>query len=111
MITFLFIQMDHRMGILWLVLVFPSDTKFSLRLPDLASIFTAKIWAIIKALDEMKNASASKFIIFTDSLSCLQALLYTKLEHHLIGMVIRKCVFKYCPKSHCFLLGTQPYWH
>ena len=36
---------------------------------------------------------ASKFIIFTDSLSCLQALLYMKLEQTLIGMVIRKCVF------------------
>ena len=72
--------------------VFPSDTEFSMRLPDSASIFTAEIWAIIKALDEMKNASASKFIIFTDSLSCLlQALLYMKLEHPLIGMVIRKC--------------------
>ena len=73
--------------------VFPSDTKFSMRLPDSASIFTADIWAIIKGLDEMKNASASKFIIFTDSLSCLKALLYMKLEHPLIGMVIRKCVF------------------
>ena len=41
----------------------------------------------------MKNASASKFIILTDSLSCLQAFLYMKLEHPLIGMVIRKCVF------------------
>ena len=73
--------------------VFPSDTEASMRLPDSASIFTVEIWAIIKALDEMKNASASKFIIFTDSLSCLQALLYMKLEHPLIGMVIRKCVF------------------
>ena len=73
--------------------VFPSDTKFSMRLPDSASIFTAKIWAIIKALDEIKNESASKFIIFTDSLSCLQSVLYMKLEHPLIGMVIRKCVF------------------
>ena len=44
--------------------VFSSNTEFSLRLPDSASIFTAEIWAIIKALDEMKNASASKFIIY-----------------------------------------------
>ena len=71
--------------------VFPSDTDFSI-LPDSASIFTAEIWAIFKALVEIKNASASKFIIFTDSLSCLQALLYMKLVHPLIGMVIRKCV-------------------
>ena len=73
--------------------VFQLDTEFSMRLCDSASIFTAEIWAIIKALDEMKNTSASKFIFFTDSLSCLQALLYMKLEHPLIGMVIRKCVF------------------
>ena len=42
--------------------VFPSDTTFSMRLPDLTSIFTAEIWAIIKALEVIKNASASKFI-------------------------------------------------
>ena len=68
----------------------------AMRLPDSASIFTAEIWAIITALEEIKNASESKFIIFTDSLSCLQALLYMKLEHLLIGMAIRKCLFKYC---------------
>ena len=73
--------------------VFPSDTELSMRLPDSASIFTAEIWAIITALEEIKTASESKFIIFTDSLSCLQALLYMKLEHPLIGMAIRKCVF------------------
>ena len=92
-ITFLFILTDHGMGIMWLVLVFPSDTEFSMRLPDSASIFTAEIWAIFKTLDEIKNASASKFISFTDSLSCLQDLLYMKLGHPVIGMVIRKCVF------------------
>ena len=73
--------------------VFPSDSTFSMRLSDSASIFTAEIWALIKSLENIKNASASKFIIFTDSLSCLQALLYMKLEHSLIGMAIRKCVF------------------
>ena len=60
-------------------------------LSNSASIFTAEIWAIIKALEEIKNAS--KFIIFTHSLLCLQALLYPRLEHTLIGMVILKCVF------------------
>ena len=88
--------------------VFHSDTEFSMRLPDSASIFTAEIWAIIKALDEIKNASASKFIIFTDSLSCLQALLYMKLEHPLIGMVIRKCVFKYCQTGIKGIVGSIP---
>ena len=74
-------------------IVFPSDTEFSMSLPNSAFIFTAEILAIIKALDEIKNTSESTFIIFTDSLLCLQAVLYMKLEHPLIGMVIRKCDF------------------
>ena len=48
--------------------VFPSDTELSMRLPDLASIFTAEIWAIITSLEEIKHASESKFKNFTDSL-------------------------------------------
>ena len=73
--------------------VFPSNTVISMRLPDSASVFTAEVWAIIKALEQIKISSASKYIVFTDSLSCLQALHHMKLEHPLIGMVIRKCVF------------------
>ena len=47
-ITFLFIQLVHGMGILWLVLVFLPDTVIS------ASIFTAEVWAIIKALERIR---------------------------------------------------------
>ena len=64
-----------------------------MRLPDSASVFTAEVWAIIKVLEQIKDSIASKYIVFTDSLSYLQALHYMKLEHPLIGMVIRKCVF------------------
>ena len=72
--------------------VFPSDTIISMRLADSACIFSAEVWAIIKALEQIRDSVASKYIIFTDSLSCLHALKYMKLEHPLIGMVIRKCV-------------------
>ena len=65
--------------------VFPSNTVISMRLHE--------VWAIIKALEEIKDSIVSKYIVFTDSLSCLQALHHMKLEHPLIGMVIRKCVF------------------
>ena len=52
MITFLFIQMDHGDGnSVACATVFPSDTVISMRLPDSASIFTAEVWAIIKALE------------------------------------------------------------
>ena len=73
--------------------VYPSNTIISMTLSDLASIFTVEIWAIIKALEEIENSVASKYIVFTDSRSCLQALHSMKLEHPLIGLVIRKCVY------------------
>ena len=104
-ITFLFIQMDHGMEMLWHVLVFPSDTLISMRLPDSASVFTAEVWAIIKALEQIKDSIASKYIVYTDSLPCLQALHHMKLEHPLIWMVIRKCLFKFCQKNTFFLVG------
>ena len=40
---------------------------------------------------------------FTESLSCLQAVLYMKLEHPLIEMVIRKCVFLNIPNRDIIL--------
>ena len=46
------------------VTVFPSDTIISIRLPDSASIFTAEVWAIIKALEQIKDSVASKYIFF-----------------------------------------------
>ena len=92
--------------------VVPPNTVISMRLPDSASVFTAEVWAIIKALEQIKDSNASKYIVFTDSLSCLQALHHMKLEHPLIGMVIRKCVFLNIAKKDIgFLLVTQPYWH
>ena len=48
--------------------VFPSNTVISMRLPDSASVFTAEVWAIIKALEHIKDYNASKYIVFTDSL-------------------------------------------
>ena len=83
------------MEILWLVLVFPSDTILLMRLPDSASIFTAAMWAIIKALEQIKDSVASKYIIFIDSLSCLHVLHHMnfKWEHPLIGIMIRKCIY------------------
>ena len=99
-ITFLFIQMVHGMEMMRLVLVFPSNTLISKRLPDSASVFTA--------LEQIKDSIPSKYIVFTDSLSYLQALHHIKMEHPLIAMVTRKCLFKFKKKRHCFLLGTQP---
>ena len=92
MTTYLFVQIFHGMEILWLVLqFFPSDTVISMRFTDSASIFTAEISEIIKVLEQIKDSDVFKYIIYTDSLSCIHTFQYMKLEHPLIGMVIRKC--------------------
>ena len=74
--------------------VFPSNTVISMILPDSASVFTAEVWAIIKALEQIKDFISSKYIVFTISLWCLRDLHHMKLEHP--GMVIRKYLFKFC---------------
>ena len=43
--------------------VFQSNTIISMRLPDSASIFTAEIWAVIKALECFENSVATKYIV------------------------------------------------
>ena len=44
-------------------IVFPSNTVISMRLPDSASVFSAEVWAIIKALEQIKHSIASKLYI------------------------------------------------
>ena len=104
MITFLGIQMGHGMEMLWLVLVFPSDTVISMR-----SVFTAEIWAIIKALEQIKDSIASKYIVFTDSFFVSPS--FTSYEAGTSpdwNCDTKVCLFKFCQKRHCFLLCTQP---
>ena len=45
-----------------------------LRIPDKASIFTAELVALNLALDIVWHSSHKKFVIFSDSLSCLLAI-------------------------------------
>ena len=68
MITFLFIHGSRDGNDVACATVFPSNTVISMRLPDSASVFTAEVWAIIKALEQIKDSNASKYIVFTDSL-------------------------------------------
>ena len=80
-----------------------------MRWPDSASIFTAEIWTVIKVLEEIKISVASKDVVFTKSISWLQALQCMKLVHPLIGMVIRKCVvLNFDNKNSIFFWGGVP---
>ena len=44
----------------WDGTVFPPDTVISMMLPDSVSIFTAKIWAIITTLEQIKDSVESQ---------------------------------------------------
>ena len=43
--------------------VFPSNTVISMTLPDSASVFTAEVWAIIKALEQINISTASNTLL------------------------------------------------
>jgi len=60
----------------------PHSKQF--RLPDVSSIFTAELKAIILALEHIFISNRKQFVIFSDSLSCLQALKYCKYTHPLV---------------------------
>ena len=65
------------------------------RLPNNASIFSAEMKAIDLALYHTEQDVYWRYIIFTDSLSVMQALSYPY----------------YVKELYCFLLATQPYWY
>jgi hypothetical protein len=63
------------------------------RLPDLSSIFSAEAKAILLALDFIERSNHDKFVIFSDSLSCLQAIHGTNLKNPRIMDILEKCHF------------------
>ena len=83
--------------------VFPSNTVISMRLPDSASVFTAEVWAIIKALEQIKESFASYTLFLQTHFTSYEAGTSPDCDGD-----TKVCLFKYCQKRHCFLLGTQP---
>ena len=85
------------MEMLWLVLQFFHQT------PSFPwDCLTQHPYLLLKFGQSLKPWSKSK----------IQALHHMKLEHPLIGMVIRKYVLlNIAKKDIVFYLGTQPYWH
>ena len=60
------------------------NSPFSCRLKDHCSIYTAELQAILLALKQAYHAQERKFVIFSDSLSALQALGKLKTDHPLL---------------------------
>ena len=63
--------------------------EFSKRLPDKTSIFTDELEALVSALRYIKiTAKNNKFVVFSDSKSALQALLF-KWDHPTVQTIMR----------------------
>ena len=60
------------------------NSPFSCRLTDHCSIYTAELQAILLALKQAYQSQESKFMIFSDSLTALQALEKLKTDHPLL---------------------------
>ena len=70
-----------------------NDNELTSRLPDKCSIFSAELRAIDLALDHIENSEHQHFIIFSDSLSSLQALENQKLENPTILHILDRADF------------------
>ncbi|KAG1650344.1 hypothetical protein GQR58_028115 [Nymphon striatum] len=64
--------------------------RLSSRLPDKSSIFSAESKALLLALDIVENSTYGRYIILSDSLSCLMALDNMKYSHPTIYDIIVK---------------------
>ena len=56
-------------------------------LPDHSSIFTAELYAILKAINHCKSLVSYQFLICTDSLSCLQSIQNIYSKHPLVQKI------------------------
>ena len=70
--------------------VCPYGTR-SYRLRDGCSIFTAEVEAIDKALKYVKVSSIERFVIFSDSMSVLQAIESQESKNPLVNRVLQTC--------------------
>ena len=109
-IALLFIQIVHPGNSVACATIFPSNSNFH-EIARFHISIKCQSLPIIKVWKQIKDSIASKYIIFIDSISCLQALQYMKLEHTLIRMVIQKCLSILPIKMFLFLLGIQSYWY
>ena len=75
--------MDEKVAAVAVSSVAP-NSPFSCRLRDHCSIYTAELQASLLALKQAYQSQERKFMIFSDSLSALQALGKLKTDHPLL---------------------------
>ena len=63
------------------------------RLPDNSSVYSAESHAILLALDFIDTYDFNRFVVFSDSLSCLEAIHNIKWASPMICHILEKCHF------------------
>ena len=63
----------------------PNGAQKSIRLPNKSSIYSAELRALLLALELIEGSTKKHFIIFSDSLSAMQALKNPNPDHPLVG--------------------------
>ena len=87
--------------------VCPYGTK-GYRLRDGCSIFTAEVEAINKALTYVKVSTRKTFVIFSDSMSVLQAIESQKSKNSLVDRVLQSCQEILSGNIYYTLLASEP---
>jgi len=92
------------------------ETIQQCRLPNGSSIFSAEAWAILMSLNFIEQHNSNQFVIFSDSLSCLQAISGCNLNNPLIQDILERChllllngkqVIFCCIPSHVQIIGNE----
>ena len=96
--------------------VIHEGTAYTAKLPDCASIFTAELTAVVAALDLTFHSSGTKFVIYSDSRSALEAIkkfnsfhpLVQKVQEWLFRISCRRKSVRFCwVPSHVGIHGNE----
>ena len=68
--------------------LFPNGAQKSIRLPDKSSIYSAELRALFLALELIEGSIKKQFIVFSNSLSAMQALKNPHPDHPLAGEIL-----------------------
>ena len=105
-------KIDNRCGCAFYVDIAP-PVIVSKRLPRTCSVFNSEIYAIFRALLFIKDSDFQEFVIFSDSLSALQFLANSKMDHRIklnIHKILNTCnktiTFEWCP-GHSGIAGNE----
>ena len=66
------------------------ETRVGQRIRDGSSIFTAEAYALILACDIVESTNHNNFVIFSDSMSCLQSIKYLDWKNPAVQQVIER---------------------